>query len=144
MNYINLMKTLTKCFQDIGLIDSIHYSRLAVERGNIAYPAVIIVPQNIATDYQGINTMQVSILYIENYHSQDQILEIQSRGLDILKLVMNKLYDNYPYMSITQISNFQPFADDFSDKCSGMSSTFQMIFSDEIGQCTYNDCNYGS
>lgn len=142
MNYINTINRLIESIRASGT-QQVYYSRFGVERGNVKYPALILIVDNITRNQQGINQVNLSLTYIENYTSSDQIVDIQSRGINSIVNSINYIYNNSTDLVIGGSQNqvFTPFLDQFSDQCAGVVSALQIVYSDNIGECSTNPCN---
>lgn len=133
MNYKDTIKSLENSF-NLGLgVNSILYSRLQVEKQNVKYPCIVILP-NFITLNHGVGTINLQIIYVDIYNNYDQILSIQSNGIMQISSAINKFGDQ------TLTRQFTPFVDQFSDRCCGVSCTLSLVYTDEIGECFVDDC----
>lgn len=146
MTYKECIKSIESVYGRHPIVNTVMYSRVAVERGQANYPILLLLPTSVSF-LRGVGILTITVAYIERYNENPQVLDIQSRGFAVIASGINKLskifddVENNHNISNTLTNVYTPFVDLYSDKCAGVTATLNIAITDDIGECFIDDCN---
>lgn len=134
-NYYEFIKVVEKTCLSHPFVSNFYTGRYRLNStDDIEYPAIVMTTNNIAVG-ENITTVNFNLMYVDRLtEKRDNILLIQSVGIDTISEINNALKQCFD-MDSTDNLTFNVFEEQFADNVAGVVTPVSFYMPSNIGSC---------